>query len=361
MSGPVEAAIANILAAEIDAAPANRAVLAGLAERRMPSESEIDAERRFGMLRAGQGVPLEDLVSTYHRDFRRVWEQLVAAAGTPPPDDLLDLADLLWCWLPMLTSAAADGYQQASRAHDAHLRRDTGNLVDLLRTGQAGTEACRSLAHTLGFDPDGNFHVVSIPEPDHPVAAALDARLRCLTGVSHWVARDGRLLVISQGRPADEVGNALPGPAQGASLVRPGLSGAAEALIDADNALDLAIALGRPVSFAKDWLWITMQRHLDRLRPLLGAGRPADQPRLGEVARAYGDGGWSIAGAAENLGLHPNTVRYRLDRLGQLANLDPRSIAGQRLSVLQDLANEVDRGTAPGPHRHRAAPPAQTS
>ena len=342
MSDPVEAVKRDVGAIAAALSPAGsaadrsalaRTALAGLAERRLPTEAEIDAERRFGESCAGHGIPAESMVAAYHLGFRRIWEKLVEYAGDRRPSSLLDLADLLWSWLPLLATAAADGYEQA---REAAIRRDIDELVDLLSTGQADTESCRALAHAVGFDPDGDFQVVAVPEPDSgdgPRNAA-------------WVVRDGRILVIHAGAaegPADPLG-----PAVGISLVRPGLAGAAAALLDAESALDLAVALQRPIDFRADWLWITILRHLDRLRPLLGAGRPADQPQLGEAARAYGDGGWSIAGAAGNSGLHPNTLRYRLERLGQLANLDPRSIAGQRLSVLQDLVNEVDANRRPG-------------
>ncbi|MGC4864826.1 helix-turn-helix domain-containing protein [Micromonospora sp. DT53] len=333
MNDPVGTAISQVraLADEIAQAPVRPdsvlAVLAGLAERRLPTDAEIDAERRFGQAGAVRGIPAESVVSAYHQAFRRIWEKLVEYAGPPRPYGLLDLADLLWSWLPVLTAAATDGYEEAWRRQRDDQRRDTAELIRLLATGQAGTEVCRALAHTLDFDPDGDFQVVS----------ALDSQVA--PEAAHWVVRNGRIVVITQDVGAVDL---FAAPAVGVSLVRPGLAGAAAALLDADSALDLAVALHRPVDFRTDWLWITMLRHLHRLRPLLGAGRPADQPQFGQAARAYGDGGWSIAGAAENLGLHPNTVRYRLERLGQLANLDPRSIAGQRLSVLQDLVNEVD-------------------
>ncbi|MEV6349804.1 helix-turn-helix domain-containing protein [Actinoplanes sp. NPDC051851] len=377
MSDPVEMIIQDVrdaagelatrIGAEAPAGPSHdwaglvRTVLTGLAERRPPTEAELSAERRSGLLRAAHGVPLDQVVAAYHLGFRRIWEELLAYAGTPRPDGLLDLAGLLWSWLPALAGAAAEGAGEAARRQREDVRRDTGTLVDLLATGQAGTGECRALAHRLGFDPDGDFQVTATPapgppapgspqpappapgssqpglaaagspQPGSPVAADGDA--------GRWVIRDGRILVLAQAGVPHEP---PPGPVTGTSLVRPGLDGAAAALLDAASALDLAVALGRPVDFRTDWLWITMLRHLDRLRPLLVPGRPADQPQLGAAARAYGDGGWSIAGAAVHLGLHPNTVRSRLDRLGRLARLDPRSIAGQRLSVLQDLATEVD-------------------
>jgi sugar diacid utilization regulator len=46
------------------------------------------------------------------------------------------------------------------------------------------------------------------------------------------------------------------------------------------------------------------------------------------LARAYADADMNVAHAARALGVHPNTVRYRLERAAALSGHDPRTFAG---------------------------------
>ncbi|HHX85859.1 MAG TPA: PucR family transcriptional regulator, partial [Actinomycetales bacterium] len=52
--------------------------------------------------------------------------------------------------------------------------------------------------------------------------------------------------------------------------------------------------------------------------PLRGA-----DPSLEETLRAYLDSGGHVEACARRLYVHPNTVRYRLKRVGQITQFDP--------------------------------------
>ena len=50
----------------------------------------------------------------------------------------------------------------------------------------------------------------------------------------------------------------------------------------------------------------------------------------------------NISAAASALGVHPNTVRYRLERFAQTTSLDPRTFAG-----LADLHCTIELSSSP--------------
>jgi sugar diacid utilization regulator len=49
---------------------------------------------------------------------------------------------------------------------------------------------------------------------------------------------------------------------------------------------------------------------------------------ISETVRAFAAADLSISAAADKLGLHPNTLRYRLERIAAQTGHDPRSFAG---------------------------------
>lgn len=67
------------------------------------------------------------------------------------------------------------------------------------------------------------------------------------------------------------------------------------------------------------------------LAPLLD-GEYGRKPILVETLAAYYDGGSSLKAAAEALGIHPKTLRYRLDRIDEV--LGPGTIAGEKRLLL---------------------------
>jgi DNA-binding PucR family transcriptional regulator len=116
--------------------------------------------------------------------------------------------------------------------------------------------------------------------------------------------------------------------------VRQGLSGAAESITDAERALALAGHSGKIVDFSSDWLIATLLPQLDRLQPLMDASQTVTQPHYREAVQAYAQHGFSITVGARALRIHPNTMKYRLDKWEQLTGYDPRTLDGLLRSLL---------------------------
>ena len=125
--------------------------------------------------------------------------------------------------------------------------------------------------------------------------------------------------------------------AVGVGLQRAGLPGAADSATDAEESLVYGRARGgdRVVWFEHDWLAITLFQREARLEPLLRPDR-GESSLHGDAAVAVGgmlDNGLSFSAAGRALHLHPNTVRYRIERWEQLTGWDVKTRHGLLRSI----------------------------
>jgi hypothetical protein len=322
------------------------AVMDGLTSRRLPSPANVDKARALGGRRAEQGLPMEAVIGAYHIGCRELWSALLTRARAEDPrqaEHLLELVNLLFAWMRVLTGAAADGYGQAARAREQMRTRLGLQFLEALYGGQATAESTMRLARALDFDPYGEFQVICCP-PDSCPVKNLDSfreRLRSGTGTFSAIARETALVILFQEIPASRIVELLEGRdgtvAAGVGLARPGLTGAAESLADAQRALRLAERQGGVVDFGTNWLTASLLSQIDRLQPLISTGQTVRQPHLRDAVRAYAQHGFSIAAGAQELGIHPNTMKYRLDRWTELTGFDPRTLDGLLRSLL-DIA-----------------------
>jgi sugar diacid utilization regulator len=122
----------------------------------------------------------------------------------------------------------------------------------------------------------------------------------------------------------------------GVGVVRPGLSGAAASIADAQLALPLAVRSGDVVFFAQQWLLATLLPQAHRLAPVLGSCRPPamTHPELAETVARFARSGMSLTATGRAMHLNPNTVKYRLRRWHELTGWDPRTWDGLAASIL---------------------------
>jgi hypothetical protein len=317
-------------------------ILAGLAARRPPNPEDTRSARAFSRRRAQQGIPMETLINAYHVGYREVWTELLARAEAADPKQgkhLLRLVALMWTWVQVATSAVADEYAQTVSERQAIQVSLFHRFLEALYNGQAAAEETALLARALAFDANGDFQVVcaaATPWSDERLEA-LQRQLRTHADTLHAAAR-GSVLVILFQRPRSaaildllhEPDSSLP---VGVGLVRPGLLGAAASIVDAERALALATRQGGLVRFDASWLVSTLLQHRERLTPLLGTDVAANHPHLSDAVLAYAQHGFSVTASAAALQVHPNTVKYRLDRWRQQTGWDPRTLDGLLKSI----------------------------
>ncbi|MBC3190914.1 helix-turn-helix domain-containing protein [Pseudonocardia sp. C8] len=324
------------------------------------------------------------------------------------PDERHELTEAVLRFGREVAFAAATVYAGAAESRGAWDARLEALVVDAVLRGDVD-EALVSRAAALGWDPAAPVQclVGTVPGsgPDSPQLIVELRRLAARLGYEVLVGVQGRRLVVllhATGRTprrrvdrladgAEPGGAGPPGTdrdrsgAQEAPADTAGDDGASPAVlaevaarfgpgpvVAGPRSTDLAAA-GGAVAEALAGL-AAAPGHPDAPRPVDAAdllperalcGDPAARRRLaedvlaplhdagGELLRtlsAYLEGGASLEGCARTLYVHPNTVRYRLRRIGELVGrspTDPREAFVLRAAVVADRVERARTGLPP--------------
>lgn len=320
-----------------------RAALDGIRSRAKASDLDLALARDVGRRRAMAGVSLADVIEAYHVAYREMWFELMRLASEQGSHTVAALASdaaLLWNWSHRLISAMAAAHtdQRIALANEtASLRRQ---LLDALLGGPDRVVEGATTARRLGLDPDAMFAVAVIAEI---AERDVDELARSITGHGMLAlgCHDGaRGVIVAQGVDGEAFARAIErdwtsSPA-GIGLNRHGLVGAQLSLQDAVDASLRAVATGIQVNFADDWLLCVLGSVAERLDPLLKNGRATAQshPQWAETVVEFVAQGFSAVAASENLGVHPNSVRYRIERWEDATGWNPREISGIVASLI---------------------------
>lgn len=318
-------------------------LLVGIAERRDPSPDEIQRRADLGARRATQGLPVDTLMRAFHVGYRELWEILVRRAGgfdTDLAPQLLQASTTMWTWTQQITDALGHAHAETLRTMALRAATVRQRFLELVLSGDHESEEAITLARGLDFDAAGVFraYVVRTAVLDGSETPRVQTACDRLAGNQQVISQGARLVVLSQNedeRPTEEVLAAqLPEATIGVGLLRGGLDGARLSVGDAERALALT-SRSRVIVFEHVWPWALLARDLDRALPLLETARRIghDHPHLAEAVTAYATSG-SIADAGRQLGVHPNTVTYRLERWAELSGWDARDFGGLLRSVI---------------------------
>jgi hypothetical protein len=318
------------------------AMLRAVAENETLPDDVIERSRALGQRRAMQGLPLSDVIETYHIASRELWNAMVARSSEPT-NDLLHAGGALWDLVHAATSAVAVGHTEATSSEQAIRAGMRYRFFDAVcRTADEESGEIRELGQALGFDPQREFRAVCVAA-EHWSEAQVERLQRTLDAASGRTqsSRHGvRLIALSQSTPVEQVIRAIsddhPAACIGVGLARPGLAGAAMSIADADRGLRLASPTGEVVNFANEWLPATLADHRTELAALLesGAAIGAEHPHLVDAVLAFARNEFSVSAAGRDIHLHPNSVMYRLERWQHLTGWNPRSLDGLMQSVV---------------------------
>jgi hypothetical protein len=309
----------------------------------VPGDGELQVLGEAAGRRAEEGIPLSDLLATYHLSVSLVMDRLTDGAAAQDAADLVRIQRLLLAFLARVMSVAATGYLAASQeslreSHDARKA-----LLDALLDGEdaagvaarAGLELPASyavLALRIGAHPDeaepGVDPVVAARRKLRRLRHQLDlsapqalASLSAAGGVLLLPGRDPGVeglvaeLARAAGVPvlaASDVA-APEGVASAVGVVREVLdiarrSGRTSGVVTLDDVL-LRYQLSRPSA--------ATARLVERLTPL------REHPEVLRTLRHFLlDDELNRRRTARRLGVHPNTVDYRLKRVQALTGLD---------------------------------------
>jgi len=287
--------------------------------------SEVYTALGRGEMRAGRS--LESLLSAYRVGARVAWRRFAAAgvAAGLEPDTLYLLAESIFAYIDVLSSESAEGHalEQSAAAGEAELRRR--RLVRMLvrepPAEQSAIEAAaletewplpRSLAivaisgprrevAAMHLPPDaigetiGELSCAVMPDPDGPGRRAAIERAivdaGAIAGLGTTVEWPDAAVSFARARAALELADGSP------ALISAG-ENAGTLLLRSDRGLAEELARQRLAPLAE-----LSGRARSRLLETLVVWL-AEQGRLGP--------------AAARLGVHPQTVRYRVARLREL-------------------------------------------
>lgn len=316
---------------------------ASLREDRAPTQEELAELAHAARRRLHQGVPLEAIYQSYRIGMRVLWECLLEVAS---PRDLGRLGARALEFADIVSSAAADGYlEERERGASSQQEASRLFLTRLLSNGLPDNEATIAQARRFGLDL-AREHVVAALRTrngswdsqvgrDLEFAEAQNRIRQHLPQAAVLVMQSGPVAVV----PADSVGGmtaellrALPRNVTGGAYAigvgtpKTGAQGIFASYAEAQRSLALGAIL-QPTELV--YLYDEL-----KLFDLFSAGDQVDafvNEVLGPVLRHDRRDGRLIAtlnvlfGAALNrkvaarrLGVHPNTLTYRIRRLEEL-------------------------------------------
>jgi hypothetical protein len=281
---------------------------------------EVYLELGRGEARAGRSV--DALLAAYRVGARVAWRRLVdaATAGGMEPDVIYDLGEAVFAYIDEISAESVEGYtEERSRAAGERDRRRRALVRLLAADPPAPTEQVRAEAMAAGWRlPDLVGALIGDPEIarqlPHDAIALVDDDA-CLAFVPDPEG-PGRRAELERAAPA-ALGPAVPWAQAARSLARARAARALQAAgaLDAAGLVVAGEHLGMLLLGAAPELAAELREQA--LAPLAGE-RPASRAKLLETLRAYLDDPGQPARVAERLGVHPQTVRYRLRRLREL-------------------------------------------
>jgi hypothetical protein len=303
--------------------------LPGVSDQPPEQLGEQPLFEEIGRAQWQQGRDLTSLLSAYQIGARVAWHHVaeVALEVGVQSDVFASLAEAVFIFVDQLSSASARGYvleQSEGAAARERLRDELGNM---LLSDRSDSGAIRAVAARVDW-PLPREAAVILVEPDNPVGGALLARLdhSCL-----HVRRQRMVCAIVPDPDGPQRRERLATALRGAGAVV-GHAVALENLPASMRVAEVAAQLRRTHVLADDPVFV--DEHLDSiivhrdprlldafraqcLAPLDELG-PVTRQRLCETLASWLRHLGDRRAVAEELHIHPQTVRYRLAQLREL-------------------------------------------
>ncbi len=310
-------------------AGAQAVVLVGLARLRGDETPEgLEAAlAALGRRRAGQGVPLPDVLLAFQVGAHRFWEHLVELAPEAPDERLDVLYEGTKTMLELLETAVAAvsaGYQETAEELVADEEHDLQALIEVLAGVREADEQLAERARRREVDLAALRWCVAVDVGEQEVGALVRSLRRALPEAI--VGRvGGAVVAYLPGDDAPEL-DGIQGaglataldPEAGARRARAAARVAAHLrrpVVRYEDVVPLAAVLGGPDDERRAFVdaWLGAVEADSRGEELLKS-----------LTEFYATG-LSLAAAARNLYVHRHTLEYRLNRIEALLGADPKA------------------------------------
>lgn len=326
---------------------------------------DLAAPSETGRRRAHQRAPLPEVLRCYRIGCSMLWDSLVAHARRDPSPDTMDAliesSSRLWTLSDEHALVLTEAYRAATAELMAAHERRRSALVEALFTGHPVRDAGPwEVGKLLGLPLDTKLAVVAA-ETSGPAEESLPGVERLLAG--HGIVSAWQLTATLQAGVVamrDEQRDTVLAVLRAAAGARTGMSPLFASLTETPRALHLArTALAELPSgtvavrvFSTSPLAALIAYDPDEGRRLAGEvlGAVIDLPAedrepLLDTLDAFLHHGGSADRAARILHCHPNTVRYRLNRVRELTGRslsDPLALA-ELATAAQVVRLNIDR------------------
>jgi PucR-like helix-turn-helix protein/diguanylate cyclase with GGDEF domain len=338
--------------------------------------------RAHAVLRARQQFPLTALLHAYRLGQTGLWAVMreavlsLAAGKDETIASLLLLSDFIMEYSDITSTILTEAYLAEERVLNSHRTRLRAALIeDLLRGLPPRDAEAAAWCEQQGIRP-GLHQAIAVarplsPRPDdprpvlHSFSMAMEQSLAG-TGIGKLVdIRREEVIAIGvhDDAPARRMAAALRSAALplsigiGISLDAPDTAALPRAYEEAERALGFAGPERQVVALAEIELGEFLLHRPDavafRLIPAWAERLTRlDRSKAGELTRtirAFTDCSLNVKRTAKRLGLHTNTLYFRLNRIRSLTGVDPRSFSGasELLTVLRLLETRGSEATHP--------------
>jgi len=302
---------------------------------------------------AGDGIGIDAVLHGVHEGFRAGMDLMFAQRRSTTSEEVRAVTGAVLELLRVVTATVGKSYVREYRAQAIEHQVGVHTLTSALLRGKPTS----TMATTFGALVAERYHVLAVSMPSHPDEANPDLngqvvarrKLRRLQAALalHTRAAPLSLLSVDGGtilvpcakgdtdtmtdELVDKLSAAAQVPLRVATVVAdaadvPVAVGHAHELLDTADQLGQAPGVYRFEELALQYQLTRPGEARDRL-----AGQLAvldEHPELLETLRAHIGTGLRRQATAKLLHLHPNTVDYRLRRIGELTGLDPSSSTG---------------------------------
>ncbi|RDI50603.1 PucR family transcriptional regulator [Nocardia mexicana] len=323
---------------------------------------ELDELIEVAVRRAREGVPLDTVLSVYHRGAISAWRAVAALSRTPHErEQLLATVPHLLAYLGAVTPGVAASYLRERQDLHWEQREAKRAVAQALLQGKQA----ELLAARFGIPLDGGFHVLvfrlTAPASARPSLRAVHAEIDTLSPKAlTMLERTGGCVLVPSGAATtpsrlDAIVARIATAADVRTVAGAALADAAHEVAakaeEAGEIAALAAGLGRPTGVYR-MADLALQYQLARPGParswLLGLLHPlAEHRHLLEALRAFISHDYHRLEAAAALVVHRNTLNYRLARIAELTGYDPGRPEHAQLFAAALIASDLEGAGRP--------------